>query len=160
MAGPSRATQERRLRRRRNLAFSLFITDGLLARVLEEELRTRSALSPGDLGMLSAIGLPGRITPSALADQLGARQSTMTTRIQGLVDRRLVRRVAHPADGRSYEIELTAAGKRAWQDAGGALRSTLARIEDELEVPIDEVEEALVEVERALRALLATDTNS
>lgn len=159
MTGPSRATQRRRQQRGRNVAFSLFITSGLLGRVLEEEL-DGSGLTPNDLGMLSAIGMPGGVTPSALAEGLGVRQSTLTTRIQALVDRRLVRRVAHPADGRSYQLELTAAGSRAWEGAVTALRATLSRIEGELDVPIDDVEEGLVELERALRAALADGTKS
>ena len=158
MAGPSRSTQERRQQRGRNVAFSLFITSGLLGRLLEDELGS-SRLTPNDLGMLSALGVSGGLTPSALADLLGVRQSTLTTRIQGLVDRRLVRRVAHPADGRSYRIELTASGKRAWEGAVAALRAALSRIEDELDVPIDDVEETLVELERALRVTLGA-TNS
>jgi DNA-binding MarR family transcriptional regulator len=159
MAAPRRSTQERRQQRGRNVAFSLFITSGLLGRLLEEELGP-GRLTPNDLGMLSAIGMPGGITPSALAWQLGVRQSTLTTRIQGLVDRRLVRRVAHPDDGRSYQLELTPSGKRAWEGAATALRGALLRIEGELDVPIDDVEEALVELERALRATLGDDTNS
>jgi DNA-binding MarR family transcriptional regulator len=159
VAGPRRSTQDRRQQRARNAAFSLFITSGLLGRLLEEELDS-SGLTPNDLGMLSAIGMPGGITPSALAEQLGVRQSTLTTRIQALVDRRLVRRVSHPVDGRSYQLELTAAGTRAWEDAAAALRASLSRIERALAVPIDDVEEALVELERALRATLEDGTTS
>lgn len=142
--------------RQRNVAYSLFLTGGLMGRLLEEELR-RFGVSGTELGLLSAVGRAGRATPTQLVEQLGTRPTTLSSRIQGVIARGLVRRVPNPEDGRSYLLELTAEGEREWLDAMPALRATLVRIEEALEVPIDDVEETLVVLERGLRRSLGED---
>jgi DNA-binding MarR family transcriptional regulator len=154
VADRRRSTHARRLARGRNFAYSLYITGSLVSRLLEEELAP-SKLTASDLGLLSAIGLEEGVTPTALAGTLGVRPSTLTTQIRGLVRRRYVRRLENPADGRSYRLALTPTGRRVWQDAAPALRSALARVERELRIDIDELEDALAELERALQAALA-----
>lgn len=142
--------------RQRNVAYSLFLTGGLMGRVLDEELR-RFGVSGTELGLLSAIGRAGNATPSMLSEILGTRPTTLSSRIQGLIARGFVRRVENPADGRSYLLELTPDGEREWKDAMPALRATLLRVEEALEIPIDDVEEALVALERGLRISLGED---
>lgn len=127
-----------------------------MGRVLEEELR-RFGVSGTELGLLSAIGRAGKATPSMLSEQLGTRPTTLSSQIQGLIASGYVHRLENPADGRSYLLELTADGERAWHDAIPALRAALVRIEQALEIPIDDVEEALVVLERGLRRSLGED---
>jgi DNA-binding MarR family transcriptional regulator len=149
-------TQARRQARGRNFAFSLFISSGLLGRLFEEEFR-RTRVRTTEFGLLSAIGLPGGVTPTALAEQLGVPPTTLSARIRALEQRRYVRRIRNVDDGRSYRLELTPAGRRAWERGWPALRAVLARTEEQLDVPIDDLEETLVELERALRAALASE---
>jgi len=154
---PRETTQERRMRRQRNAAFSLFITSSLLGKLMERE-RGRARVRSSDIGLLSAIGMYGPITPSGLAERIGMPPTTLSARIADAVARRWVRRVRNPEDGRSYLLELTAEGRRAWQRWGPVLQATLAQIEQHLERPIDDVEETLVELEAALRRALADTT--
>jgi DNA-binding MarR family transcriptional regulator len=155
-----RRTQARRRARGRNVAYSLLIVYGLVGQLLEEELR-KVGLADNDLGLLSAIGVGGgAVTPTMLAEHLGRPPTTLTTRIARLVDRGLVRRVQHPVDRRSYMLQLTESGHQEWKRSGPALRSTLARVERELRLPIDDVEETLVELERALRAALEEERST
>jgi DNA-binding MarR family transcriptional regulator len=155
-AGVHPSTQARRQARQRNVAYSLFLAGGLMSRLLEEELRSLG-LSANELGLLSAIGRAGRATPSELSEQLGTRPTTLSAQINGIVAHRYVRRVSNPEDGRSYYLELTATGERAWNDAVPALQATLVNVERALDVPIDDVEETLVELERGLRRALGED---
>ena len=145
--------------RQRNVAYSLFLTGGLMGRLLEDELRPYGVTGT-EIGLLSAIGRAGKATPSLLSDVLGTRPTTLSSQIQGLIARGYVRRLENPADGRSYLIELTPDGDRAWHGAMPALRATLERIEQALEVPIDDVEEALVALERGLRISLGEDPSA
>ena len=151
--------QRRRLERRRNVAFSLFLTGGLMGRVLEEELRPYGVTST-ELGLLSVLGIQGQVTPTHLSEQLGTRPTTLSSQIQGLIARGFVRRLENPDDGRSYLLELTDDGHDAWLGAGPALRSALRRVEESLEVPIDDVEQTLVALERGLRRSLGQDPNA
>jgi DNA-binding MarR family transcriptional regulator len=150
-------TSARRTARRRNTAFSLYIVGALVARLLEEELAP-SRLTANDLGLLSAVGQAGRTTPTELSVLLGTPPTTLTRRIRALVQRRYIRRIANPDDGRSYQIELTRTGHRVWLSSLTAVQRTLARIDDELRVDVDDLEEMLIELERALHAALGRDT--
>jgi DNA-binding MarR family transcriptional regulator len=150
---------QRRMARQRNVAYSVFLTGGLMGRLLEEELRP-FGVTGTEVGLLSAIGRAGKATPSALSEQLGTRPTTLSSQIRGLIARGYVRRLDNPADGRSYLLELTAEGEQAWTGAMPALRATLLKIEQELEVPIDDVEEALVALERGLRRSLGEDPSA
>jgi DNA-binding MarR family transcriptional regulator len=154
VSGPTGSELQRRRRARgRNVAYSLFLADGLMGRLLEEELRA-GAVSSTELGLLSAIGIQGAATPRRLAEHLGTRPTTLSSQIQAVIERGFVRRLENPDDGRSYLLELTPEGRQAWQGAWPALRSALHRVEAALDVPIDDVEETLVALERGLRRAL------
>lgn len=72
---------------------------------------------------LEALGASGRIGLGELGRRLGIAPSTLSRNLDRLEERGLVRRAAHPGDGRAASAELTEAGRRA------ALR--LERQEDE-----------------------------
>jgi DNA-binding MarR family transcriptional regulator len=74
----------------------------------------RSELEPWEWDVLSALrraGEPFHLTPKQLLQQTLVSSGTMTNRIDRLVGRRLVRREADPADGRSVLVVLTGDGK-------------------------------------------------
>jgi DNA-binding MarR family transcriptional regulator len=74
----------------------------------------RSALEPWEWDVLSALrraGEPFQLSPKQLLLQTLVSSGTMTNRIDRLVGRRLVRREADPADGRSVLVTLTPEGK-------------------------------------------------
>ena len=84
-----------------------------LDRARREAFR-RSELEPWEWDVLSALrraGEPFRLTPKQLLLQTLVSSGTMTNRIDRLVGRRLVRREADPADGRSILVVMTPDGK-------------------------------------------------
>ncbi|WP_417563555.1 MarR family winged helix-turn-helix transcriptional regulator [Microbacterium sp.] len=84
-----------------------------LDRARREAFR-RSELEPWEWDVLSALrraGEPFRLTPKQLLQQTLVSSGTMTNRIDRLVGRRLVRREADPADGRSILVVMTVDGK-------------------------------------------------
>src|SRR6476619_3649334 len=84
----------------------------LLAR-RQEEVFDRFSLSRGEVGALSALrisGPPYRSSPTRLAKGLMLSSAGVTSRIDRLERRGLVRRLADPNDRRGVMIELTDAG--------------------------------------------------
>jgi DNA-binding MarR family transcriptional regulator len=152
------STHERRVARRRNTAFSLAIASNLVGQLLERE-HGRGDLNANDLALLSGIGIWGPVKPTELAAHLGMPATTLSTRAASLADRGYVVRVPNPADGRSHLLELSDKGRQAWAGWGEAIQAALGKIEANLERPIDDVEETLVELEAALRSALADTTS-
>ena len=84
-----------------------------LDRARKEAFR-RSELEPWEWDVLSALrraGEPFQLSPKQLLQQTLVSSGTMTNRIDRLVGRRLVRREADPADGRSVLVTLTPDGR-------------------------------------------------
>ena len=66
---------------------------------------------------LRRAGPPYRLSPSQLADSLLVASGTMTNRLDRLEERELIRRIPHPDDRRSLEVELTPGGRRLVDEA-------------------------------------------
>jgi len=62
----------------------------------------------------------GRSTPGALAGDLELSSGAMTSRLDRLERRGLIRRLDDPADRRTVIVELTPAGRKAWDAAASA----------------------------------------
>jgi len=101
----------------------------------------RSELEPWEWDVLSALrraGEPFQLSPKQLLQQTLVSSGTMTNRIDRLVARRLVRREADPADGRSVLVTLAGDGKTRVDaaitrlvDAEATLLSSLSRSDRE-----------------------------
>jgi DNA-binding MarR family transcriptional regulator len=74
---------------------------------------TRSELQSWEFDVLSALrraGAPYELSPKSLLLQTLVSSGTMTNRIDGLVERRLVKRRTDPNDGRGIRVCMTADG--------------------------------------------------
>jgi DNA-binding MarR family transcriptional regulator len=105
--------------------------------------------------MLSAIGNAGRVTPTALAAELGHPLTTISDHVQVLLDRGLVEREPNPGDRRSYLLSLTPDGTGVMQQARPAVQRTVDLIEQELELAPNDVADAVAELKRAAQAALS-----
>src|SRR6476660_7818453 len=95
----------------------------LLAR-RQEEVFDRFSLSRGEVGALSALrisGPPYRLSPTRLAKGLMLSAAGITSRIDRLERRGLVRRLDDPDDRRGVIIELTNEGRDVVDEAVAAL---------------------------------------
>jgi DNA-binding MarR family transcriptional regulator len=107
---------------------------GRLARHLERARRTAFAASDLELwefDVLSALrreGAPYQLSPKSLLQQTLVSSGTMTNRIDGLVQRRLVERRTDPNDGRGILVVMTELGR----ERVDAAISTLLTAESEL----------------------------
>jgi DNA-binding MarR family transcriptional regulator len=144
------------LPRRANAFFRLYVLSQLMGTLLDRELGD----IPDGFGIYSAIGSTGRITPTDLARLVGMPPTTLSGHIERLSRRGTVRRVENPEDRRSYLLELTDEGKRAWETGSEGLRRAIAALDERLDRPVDEVLDALEALDAGLRAALDDSTTS
>jgi DNA-binding MarR family transcriptional regulator len=146
------------LPRRANPLFRLYVLSQLVGTLLDSEFEPDGV--PDGFGLYSVIGSHGSITPKDLAAIVGIPPTTLTGHIEKLVHAGIVQRVENPADRRSYLLELTGEGTRAFQAGAGGLHRALARLDAELDRPRDEIVDALEALDGALRRALDSSTSS
>jgi DNA-binding MarR family transcriptional regulator len=78
-------------------------------------------LRPSEINVLANLADGERRPVSRLAAEVGSRPTTMTTVLDRLAARGLLRRTPHPADRRSFLVELTPAGRRTARTARAAV---------------------------------------
>lgn len=144
-------------RRYPNVLLQSFITGQLAAELLRRELDA-AGMSPNQFGVQSVIGAFGPLTPTDLATRLGMAPPTVSAWIKRLTEDGQVARRPHPTDGRSYLLEVTAAGREALEAAFPHFGAALTRIETELGDDLDVAWEGGRRFEEALRAALATSS--
>ena len=94
-----------------------------VARTIGDRIRALAAehgldLAEGDvLFTLRRAGTPYRLAPSEISAALLVASGTLTSRLDRLERKGLIRRVPHPTDRRSTEVELTELGLRGVEEA-------------------------------------------
>lgn len=112
-------------------------------------------LAEGDvLFTLRRSGPPYRLTPSQISAALLVASGTLTSRLDRLERKGLIRRVPHPTDRRSLEVELTQTGLRGTD----AAVTQHVRNEQELLAALSERERD--QLDRIMRKLLMHLTGS
>lgn len=89
----------------------------------QEEVFGRLGLNRGEVGVLSALriaGPPHRLSPTQLFKGLMLSSAGITSRLDGLESRGLVKRSPDPNDRRALLIELTDAGRKLLEEAVAA----------------------------------------
>ncbi len=89
----------------------------------QEDVFGRFGLNRGEVGVLSALrvaGPPHRLSPTRLFKGLMLSSAGMTSRIDRLERRGLVRRIPDPTDRRGVLVELTQSGRKVLEDAVAA----------------------------------------
>ena len=142
-----------------NVLFQTYIAGQRLAALLDRHMEAAGVTST-DFGLLSALGVWGPITPTDLASRIGMPPTTLSSALARATGRGLVRRLPHPSDGRSYLVELSEEGDRAWRAGWPPLRATLARLEQELAGSLEDVQDAIDQLNAASLAALDETTIS
>lgn len=90
------------------------------------------AISLSQLVVLAAVDTAGRRGISAIAEEAGLAQPSVTRTLDALDRRGLVRRDRHPGDGRSTQVALTEEGSRLVGDKTAEVRRRLTDLWHEL----------------------------
>jgi DNA-binding MarR family transcriptional regulator len=122
--------------------------------LVTNELIAANAWTPR-FATLVLINLREPLTPKAVAEGMGFPPTTMSDYLAELFEAGLIKRTPNPADGRSYLIRTTAKGRRAFERGSKASRRAHQLLEQNLERPLTEIEDAIDELTRALDAALA-----
>ena len=137
----------------RELFLKAHTTSQLVGRVVEEHLRTVGI--PGYLlAVLTHVRDLAPVSPSEVSAASGISATTLRDNIQRLVDRKLVRRVRHPQDGRSYLLVPTPRGRAVAEEAGNALLAAYLSLEARLPRSLASFEKVLEELNVALQTVL------
>jgi DNA-binding MarR family transcriptional regulator len=131
------------------------------------EQRTRLPRRPRN-EELEAVGVPPElfsflgwvyalqpVTPGDLAAETGMPATTIRDYVRRLVERGDVRKVANPADGPSYQLVLTAKGKRLADRGWPAVVVAFRRLEQHLDAPAAAHLASVRELRHALRLAVA-----
>jgi DNA-binding MarR family transcriptional regulator len=147
--------------RRRNVLFRLFILGQLANDLVDTAMRREKlTLNPNGFAVASAIRAFQPITPTELANRLGMPPTTLSSYLRRLEARRHLKRRPNPDDGRSSLLELTKLGDRYVVAGLPALRGSVARVEEHLDYPADDLELALDRLEDAMRGALSRPDES
>ena len=128
---------------------------GLLVGLLVDEELERAGVSPQLFSFLGWVYTLQPVTPGALAAETGLPPTTIRDYVRRLVERGDVRRIANPADGRSYLLVLTPQGKRLAHRGWPAVLAAYRRVARHLERPAAEHVTATQELRRAVKLAIA-----
>jgi DNA-binding MarR family transcriptional regulator len=120
------------------------------------ELRA-AGVDPDEYGSISFIGTLQPVTRKRLAEATGQRRTTQRDMIRRAIERGHVREYPNPRDGRSTLLELTARGQKVFDAGLPAFVRTLRRLDAALGGGLDQHEEAVRRVRRALQGLSGED---
>jgi DNA-binding MarR family transcriptional regulator len=95
-------------------------------------------------------------SPTLLAHHMGTPLTTVSDRLNRLVERGHAERIENPVDRRSALFRLTAAGEEAFREAQPRFLEMLRGVEGRLDRPLEDVRAGLQSLERALREELAS----
>jgi DNA-binding MarR family transcriptional regulator len=130
-------------------------TSGVLAGLLVDEELEKVGASSQLFSFLGWIAQLQPVTPGALAAETGLPPTTVRDYIRRLVERGDVRKVANPADGRSYHLLLTPQGEDLDRRGWPAVAAAFARLERHLERPAAEHLASTRELRLALKLAIA-----
>ena len=128
---------------------------GLLVGLLVDEELEAAGVSPQLFSFLGWVSTLQPVTPGALAAETGLPPTTIRDYVRRLVERGDVRKVANPADGRSYHLVLTPKGKRLAHRGWPAVLEAFRRLARHLERPAGEHLASAQELRRALKQAIA-----
>jgi DNA-binding MarR family transcriptional regulator len=138
----------------RQLFLNASTTAQYVAQIVELQLRPMG-VPPFLVAILTHIRDLEPVSPTEISRASGSSISTLRDNVQRLLDRKLVRRVPNPADGRSYLLRLTARGRAVVEAADPALLEAYRLLERRLPRPRADYERALAELNEALERSLA-----
>jgi DNA-binding MarR family transcriptional regulator len=147
-------SQKRRFGPDTALLQETYTTGSLVAALVSEELEA-VGIQPQLFSLLGWISLLEPVSPGRVVAETGIPPTTLRDYIRVLVERRDVRRIDNPEDGRSYLIVLTPRGRRLVDRGRPAVERALVRLEPHLPRGSDEYLVRMQELRRGLQHALA-----
>jgi DNA-binding MarR family transcriptional regulator len=134
----------RRLRLHDYLPYRLSVATNAVSRLIASAYESRFALKIPQWRLIAVLADEGPLTQQALCGRTIMDKVTVMRAAQGLLRRRLIKRVPNAQDGRSHRLVMTAAGQRLYEQIvptaleyqarllAGIDRSDIVRLEEML----------------------------
>jgi DNA-binding MarR family transcriptional regulator len=132
-----------------NVLFDVWLVSRATFAVLDTALAP-SGLTADEFAIYSVLTSTDAMTPSELARWMAAPLTSMSSYIKRFESRGHITRVAHPEDGRSYRLQLTAAGRAAHRAAAKLFQPVLDAVERSLDCGAPSARAALQSLHRAI----------
>lgn len=133
-----------------NVLLQVFRTSHAVGGLMQHAV-AGTGVSADEWAVLSVIGLRRSASPSELADVLRVPPTSVSRYVARLTQAGLVRRGPNPSDGRSSLLELTEDGREKVETIAPRFRGIVAELR--AHVAVDEIETALLDLERAAKGL-------
>jgi DNA-binding MarR family transcriptional regulator len=136
-----------------SILLELSTVAGLIRTLVDQALAGLEARE--DFLTYTLLAVLGEANPTQVATHEGVPLTTVSDRLNRLVQRGHAEKVPNPADGRSSLYRLTETGWSAFWEAQPRFRAALEGVDRRLDMPLEEIRRAIESVERALREQLA-----
>jgi DNA-binding MarR family transcriptional regulator len=103
-----------RLRLQDYLPYRLSVASNAVSRLIARAYERQFGLKIPQWRLLAVLADEGALTPQTLCGRTIMDKVTVMRAAQGLLRRRLVKRLPNAEDGRSHRLAMTAAGKRLY----------------------------------------------
>jgi DNA-binding MarR family transcriptional regulator len=133
-----------------NVLLQVFRTSHAVGVLLQHAV-AGTGVSADEWAVLSVIGVRRSASPSELADILRVPPTSISRHVARLAEAGLVRRGPNPSDGRSALLELTDDGRAKVETIAPRFRGIVRELR--AHVAVDQIEGALLDLERAAKAL-------
>jgi DNA-binding MarR family transcriptional regulator len=132
-----------------SLLLELSTVAGLIRTLVDQALAGLDAKD--DFLTYTLLAVFGEANPTQVALHEGVALTTVSDRLNRLVQRGHAERVPNPADGRSSLFRLTEEGRSAFREAQPRFREALMSFDSRLDMPVEDIRRGVESVERALR---------
>ena len=132
-----------------DVTFMVWLTSRATTDLVDSVLAP-AGLDGDEFAIYSVLTAAASITPTELARWMAAPPTTVSSYVKRFEARGHVEREPNPADGRSYRIKLTPAGRRAHRAAAELFIPMRTRVEAGLGARATEVREALLTLRSVL----------
>ena len=134
-----------------NVLFDAWLVSRSVHQLIDTTVE-ESGLDADEFAIYSVLASSEGLTPSDLAHWMAAAPTTVSSYVKRFERRGHITRTPNAEDGRSYRLELSAAGRDAHRHAGELFAPVLTQTEDTLGTQTQSVHEQL------LKLLNAVDT--
>jgi DNA-binding MarR family transcriptional regulator len=140
------------------LPYRLSVASNAVSRLIARAYEDRFGLTIPQWRLIAVLAEDGPLTQQAIGSRTVMDKVTVSRATQGLVNRKLVQRAPHDADGRSHRLALSKTGARLYSDVAPVALAYEARLLRQFDSSaVEGLKRLLLHLERAAEELAARD---
>ncbi|WP_198371729.1 MarR family winged helix-turn-helix transcriptional regulator [Roseomonas rosulenta] len=114
------------------LPYRLSVASNLVSRLFARRYAEEFGLTIAEWRVMAVVGADGTASAAAVRARTGMDKAKVSRAVAGLLERRLVKRIAHPGDRRLEPLALTSAGRATFEAIVPRARALEAELADGL----------------------------